>query len=641
MDDLLLWATMLVVCGGIGLPVAELVPSRFAWRALLAPTLGCAVLAVVAPVAYRVGLSVRMLLVISAVIAFTVIGLRARRYRRTRIPRPSRLALVVVACWLAATLVMLAPRWMGGDQFAAFQGNQWDTYGYLESAVVYAQKPYGAVHNANSKQLLRNPLYAIAQQQLTERPSVHLLYATFSRVAPGQAYRLYYTFLVYFFSQFVLVALFVIRSVFPRASPVTWIVGSLVFPLGFWGQYVFDINAWSQVASAPLLFAMFGLLLHACTEMELAESKRLAATLAIVVAGAVYLYPEGFIIYVAAFVPLVVVLQVIAMVRARQLALRRFVPLIGMGGVVTAVFYLPVLRFLIRQVTWSSGARVPWWQFFQAFFEGRDGVWGTGFDRTADFTGGLFGLYFATPAADGGVATLQRIAIVVAVTALVIAVGFQLSTRVRAGREHAPETRPLLIGWTAGAVMMLVPAVYLARAANYWPAGKIISFAAPVFVTLLCTPIAHGFAHRVLRPLRWIAVSYAAFQIVSGLVRVPAATWSDGIPYAAPYPAIQTPALKHDLGWDLSGLETILTHQSKVTIHPTNTWAENALMVFLYSRQIPFVKQTPVTASPGGDGELGMMPMPWTPLVELSVDKDAFVLTHADGRVERVGSRGD
>jgi len=39
MADLLLLLTMFVVCGGIGLPIAELVPStRFAWRLLLLPS---------------------------------------------------------------------------------------------------------------------------------------------------------------------------------------------------------------------------------------------------------------------------------------------------------------------------------------------------------------------------------------------------------------------------------------------------------------------------------------------------------------------------------------------------------------------------------------------------------------------------
>ena len=53
-----------------------------------------------------------------------------------------------------------------------------------------------------------------------------------------------------------------LRSLVPEASPLTWSGGALVFALGFWGQYVFDINAWSHIASNPTVLLMTGLLIH-------------------------------------------------------------------------------------------------------------------------------------------------------------------------------------------------------------------------------------------------------------------------------------------------------------------------------------------------------------------------------------------
>jgi hypothetical protein len=51
---------MVFACGGIGLPIAELLPPRFVWRPLLAPTLGYAVLAVAVTVSYRWGVPIRL-----------------------------------------------------------------------------------------------------------------------------------------------------------------------------------------------------------------------------------------------------------------------------------------------------------------------------------------------------------------------------------------------------------------------------------------------------------------------------------------------------------------------------------------------------------------------------------------------------
>ncbi|MEO9185100.1 MAG: hypothetical protein ABI467_16505, partial [Kofleriaceae bacterium] len=322
MWDLVLWTVILVVTGGVGLPVARSMPSRLAWRTSLAPAFGIAVLAIVVPIAYRFGVAMKPMLVVAAIVAVISIALHVRRHG---VPRDRR-GRWLAGAWLVAALVLLAPRWTGGDQFAVFQGNQWDTYGYLDSALSYATRPYHSIHAAGPLELLRNPLFAIAQGQLDERPSVHELYALFSRIAPGQAYRLYYTFLVWFMAQLVLVGLFVARTVLPRARPWAWLAIAVAFPLGFWGQYVVDINAWSQIASAPLLFAMFGFVLLAPGAWSRRDGWRLAGGLAVACAGAVYLYPEGFFISCAALVPVGAVATAWPMLRTRRLELARVIP---------------------------------------------------------------------------------------------------------------------------------------------------------------------------------------------------------------------------------------------------------------------------------------------------------------------------
>jgi len=630
MLDLLLILVTFVICSGIGAPIAELLPTRLRWRVLLAPTLGFCVLAIAAPVVYRLGGSMRMLLSASAALA---VGLGTWRLSRARrqwgaLPvRERRLALLVVATAMGATLVLLAPRVVGGDQFAVFQGNQWDTYGYLQPAMVYARKSYATVTSSTNETALRDPLMPIAAGQLNERPSVHMLYAMFSRIAPASSYRLYYGFLVGCFVQLVLVLMFVLRNILPNAPPAAWVACALAFPLGFWGQYVFDINAWSQIASTPVLAAFFALaLLLAAAPLEWTTrgALRFGAVLATVAAGALYVYPEGFIFYSVAMLPIAGTVPVIRMWRARRFAPRAVLPLAGIAvAIASTALYPPVMHHLIKQVTWSSGARVEWWTFFQAFFFGRDGLVDAPLAQV-DYAAGLFGLYFATPSADGAIAIVSRLAILVAIAGILVGLVLVMLRRVRS--ELADESRLMIVLWFLASGMLLAPAGYLYLTGNYWPAGKAVSYAAPVFMTLACVPIAFAFQ---LRPVRWIVFAFVAFQLASGLVRIGAA--HDGIVYRAPYPAVDVPARKDDFLWDLRRLEPYVTSTTRVLIDTWDWWAEANLQVFLYARKARYTKQLPVNTYFGAGQELGKMPGLVADLT-ISVEKNHFVLRFADGR---------
>jgi hypothetical protein len=603
--------------------------------------MGFAALAVIAPVAYRSGVTVTVMFGIACTAAVLVLAWRGqslvRRGLLTR--RADRyVARVVIVSVVAATVILILPRWVGGDQFAVFQGNQSDTYGYLEPAVVFARRPYAEVIHTTDEVVRQNPLYEAAYSALTNRPSVQLLYAVFGRVAPGQAYRLYYAYLVGCFVQLLLVTLFIVRNLLPAASLFQVIAVSLVYPLGFWGQYVFDINAWSQIAAAPALLLMTALLIHSAVLREkgdsLAEGLTVAAALAVTVAGAVYLYPEGFLIYAAAVVPIAAGTLVLRFVRARSISLTQLVPLAGLAGVGAAWLYKPLLVFLSAQVAFTSGGRVNWWQFFQVFFRGRDRVNGSSFEFVIDFAAGLFGLYFATPGPDSSAvaAATLRITIVVTIVALLVAFGLVVAGRTteRGDGVRLRASRELLMAWTAALMMLLLPAVYFAWNGNYWPAGKVVSYAAPVFMLLLVVPVAYEFRDRWLRPLRWMVCAFVAFQVGSGATRIAAAAQPDGIHYDAPYPAIQDRELKTGIGWDLGGLERVLTPQMHVRLRRMNLWLDHHLMVFLWSRGIPFVREGEFVNRSG----ITLDPLPATdwPDVDISASGRELLLHFRDGR---------
>ncbi len=105
-----------------------------------------------------------------------------------------------------------------------------------------------------------------------------------------------------------------------------------------------------------------------------------------------------------------------------------------------------------------------------------------------------------------------------------------------------------------------------------------------------------------------------------------------GIHYAPPYPALQGRALKTDIGWDLTGLERVLTPEMRVLIRPMDRWLEHYLMVFLWTRGIPFAQVADVIAEYGSGTNLGAIEPPWPPDVEISAAGHALMLHFRDGR---------
>jgi hypothetical protein len=624
MSDLLLLATMVFVCGGVGLPLARLLPERFAWRLLVAPTLGYCVLAFLVPIAYRHGVTIPQFFWASVVLAVVSIALHVRKVRLVEDTR------FLIGAIVVTLVVLMLPRWLGRESFSVFQGNHWDHFGYLESAIAYARRPYSSLQVLNDYQIMRVPFLDMAAGQLSSRPSVHQLYAVFSRARPEQAYRLAYPFLVFSFVQFAQVAMFAVRNSFPAMSRWFCVVIALVFPLGFWGQYIYDINAWSHISATPILFLLVALvaLVLAASATSLREGFKIAGVLATLVIGAIYLYPEGFLVHVAAMGVVSFGALAYRAIRARKIELAALAPFAGFVAVVAVLAYPPQLDFVLAQFKFGSGEPQPWWQYFDVFFYGRDGHASHGFAKLADYVAAFFGLYFATPKSGVGIAiaSIQRIAILLVIAGVVAANIGVLTGKLRT------DGRKVVALWTAIALLMLLPALRLVLAQNYWVAGKVVSFASPLLMTLLVLPLGFASTTRVQRALRVAVALFVAFQLFLGLARTPAARRKFGIHYAPPYPANQIRELKTDMPWDLRPLEPALPRGTKVLLHRIDPWLSTYVTIFLYSRRIVFAVAGPVNTYFGAGRDLEALSPAWTPDAEITVEAKVLVVRYQDGR---------
>jgi hypothetical protein len=174
---------------GLGWPMTALLPLRRRLHGLgAAPVLGFGWFGVVATLLYRAGLPAW-----SAVFALLVsplgwAGLVRALRREKEEARPS----LLLGTGLAAVVVLLLlPSWLGGLQFALFQGNAWDESNYVGSAVAYKLYSYaeldpaGSFASSSPPPALRTGFGDFGSRNLSWRPTVTIAYAALDPLLPG------------------------------------------------------------------------------------------------------------------------------------------------------------------------------------------------------------------------------------------------------------------------------------------------------------------------------------------------------------------------------------------------------------------------------------------------------------------------
>jgi hypothetical protein len=551
--------------------------------------LGLAAISIVITVGYKIGFSVTVLAWLVNMVAFLSLVFATPGLIRQKVRIDWSLGMRVVAAGL-----MLAPALVGGLRFTIFQGNHYDSYNYLECALTYQRIPYQAAISSSVQQLLDAGLFPIARDALAARPAVCLLYGTL--VAPffGQGLLVHYGFLVYFqFLSFCVLSLLA-GELIPAKPYLTQLL-SLAIVGGFWGQYIVDINAWSQAAAMPLLLEGVLLLTKSFARLDTSGQRFLTWTeisaFASACVGAFYLYPEGAIF----FFPAYAMVLLFAVYRWRPA-----VPILPCAAVLACGVALVLLvrennlTFLMSQVNFALRSGVNWWLFFQAFFFGNGGIEKESFTNLVDVLVGIFGCYLITPANDyhGWIVLLYRLFLLVAF--LVLFAGSILGYRSLA-RPARTIVFSVVIVLTCEAFLFLI-------AGQYWTAGKTLSYFAYLLLLIVLTPaLSVNFSRGGLRA----AASVVAGLMVVGQVafagyRPLAASLPYGIHYSRPYPAIQHEDLKKDIDFsDLNFLKKI-QKQDRVIVQISDPWIQIFVRLLLLSKNIDFCVSSPVfvTAEP-------------------------------------------
>ena len=570
----------------IGLPFRRMVHA-FGWdkSIIVSSSFGLALASLAVTLGYKLGLSPQLMFWL--LIGFGLLSLGSDIFaRRYRITPAARTPKTYVLIGLLTAGLMLAPMLTGGINFALFQGNHIDAFNYLQSSITYTKWSYNQVHGATPTQLLDAGLFPFAVTNLSIRPTVTILYAVLSNFATGLFLGLNYVMLVYF--QFLsLGVLWLIAKALVPDRPLPTLLLCVLIVGGFWGQYILDINAWSQEAALPLLLMVLLMLLRSFSEVRLSPGSGfwLPTAFVIVLMGAFYLYPEATMFYL----PGIVVAVAMGFWKTRKTV--KIGPLIP-AAAVTIVLLFAVkennVEFLQRQADVAL-TDVNWWKYFDLCFFGREGITSmTGAD-VIDVGTVLLGGYMITPYAHAApaLALVWRGALAV-ILALVI-VNF-----LRGFKHLASPGREMLCGAVAVFILQTMMLLVLHK---YWTAGKALSyFAFLLTLVVFCPLCAVDLRGGVLR--NWSAVACSVLLVAQGsmlIYRPIAAKKRPFGHYHPPYPsAASDPYLRKRFNFSDWTVLGEIGARDEVRIDAEDPFIQYFVKMLLLSHNRRFIVAPPV-----------------------------------------------
>jgi hypothetical protein len=627
---------VIVACGRPG-SYRELLPS---------PVIGACALSIAVTTLYRWGVPPYATTLSLTAISVAVAGAYIFRNRGTFSVTGVFTSTVAerYLCVIVIAVLILLPHYLGGEQFAIFQGNRHDAVNYLSGAFGFANYSYSYLSNFD---VAAEPAAGLAEaaRMLGQRPAVALLYASFYKLFSRGFLSNAYEYCLVGQLNFYFAFLYLSVSVFSGRERLAQLV-SAAFCVGFFGQYILDINAWGELFAVPMMVVLVtdycrALLILSQSpndeRRELLQSSERAGPvpvdqratlmflfvrLPIVAAGMIYVYPEiapvaGLGCAAALIFRILedvtrgryrIVLQTLA-----ANALFAFLALILVSG-----YWKGTLGFLLQQLEMASQASVNWHYFFQAYLFGGgaevaerikssvqlDYLFYVFLAAPANFLAGIFGLYFLqlqgvwTRAPDP-LYFLWAIALLVWFGAVILGVASSARAEFRS-RKGASGNSLLCLVAVAALATSIVPIGLLAKG-QYWAAGKGLSMISPFIFLGLIMPVMARHTHRAVFVL--VSLVIAGHVLFGAFRPIILAYRADGTHFPYPYPSILA-VYKTGVEWDISRYEKDIGKCALVMVDIHEPFLERVVENYLMEKKVPWFSPNPQKAYYGEKADL-------------------------------------
>ena len=442
-----------------------------------------------------------------------------------------------------------------------------------------------------------------------------VLFSVFGYLFGGKYLELAYVYNLFFLLQLFLVLTWSTRLFGMKIR--TGILLSLIVCGGFWGQLIFDMNAWSHLAAMPLLVLFVTQSLHQLSHTGGNEWSPFFI-ISLMVLSCLHLYPEATIFLGAGIV-------ILALIQIRKKSSKIVkLAIAGFSALILALLdYKSTLMFLVKQIRFASGETPGWYQYYFSFLFGNDGIaeslkvsiqnqifhlnfFQDLLKELLDVIPGFMGLYFLTPSPEMQTwnAWLLRILINGFIIALWI---FYVKELLRWIREK-PKSGEIVPTQFLGYLTIQFGIIGLLVIFNkIWAATKGWLYVIPFLMLIFFVPFFTG--EKIKNAGKLFLAVFITFQLGFAVIRPFAATANGGIHYSfKPYPGSLPQAEKDNYSWDIEAVEQSASNCHSVLIPQiSNPFYEHFLMLVFRQNQISFQKTTPVNRYYGESMDIGQM----------------------------------
>lgn len=617
---LFLAATFLIFLTN-GLPIVLISVPQVSYRNVLsAPVIGAALLTVLVTVffTWNITPSITTLAATSLNAICTLILLICRMQSSETVAalwRPIR--RLRIALWLVVFCLLVLPHTIGGQQFALFQANRYDSLNYLSAALGYALRTYSELlaFDVRSEPIASA---ALAAEMLSQRPSVALLYASIYRLFSTDVFANAYDFCLAAELSLFAALLYLMLTLFPRRARTVHVVAS-AFILGFFGQYLLDINAWSALFAIPMLVVLVTDYCLGMSDQEAIPTPQrnffLFLRLPILICGMIYMYPEITPLAAVACGSALAIKLLIPRHRSGTLLVEAVRQHLAFGLITLALvgfYWKPTIGFFVQQAHLAVSNIVGWHLFFQAYLLGGidEATTTTGYSwpiqlvlvAPANFLAGFFGMYFLRPGFKFDLFHLIWSGALISFFLLLIC--GCISAAMRELRSKGPNDPPLFaMLLSAAALLSLVP-LTLAFKGQYWSAGKGLAIISPLLFVFTMLPLLNGRRHQMFAIAAWALV---AAHFLFGLYRpVAIAVHSDRHTYDYPYPSVS----KDSVNWDIDHYRTAILNCKLVKLDVDNAFLDRVVENYLTEKGINWFSPTPRNSYYGQGPAIGLKNAP-------------------------------
>jgi hypothetical protein len=281
--------------------------------------------------------------------------------------------------FLVVSILIFFPFTVGGYQFSILRGNGTDAFNYVTMADAISHYPIDWLMSQPKDVLAdQSPSLPHAQNLLKTRWSTSALLAfsaTALSISPIEfEYTFTLTLMLVLFNSLVVV----LSATRTLTKATIWIV--VAYVAGFWGQFILDLRAFSQIAASPIIAVLLSWLLAPINQGE--HLFRYGAVLTAVLFAALFFqYPEIIVVYLPGAI-------VVFLARAwwgqrksssLNLEIGHLVGFLALFLLLSAPLMQFILGFAYDQVRLASNPPLGWDNAYFSWMKNPvRGVWGGG-----------------------------------------------------------------------------------------------------------------------------------------------------------------------------------------------------------------------------------------------------------------------